>query len=42
MARYVIKRQSPGLFAILFHILMTCLTGGLWLLGLFIWHLLKK
>lgn len=26
----------------LFHVFMTCLTGGLWLIGMIIWYLIKK
>lgn len=27
---------------VLFHLLMTLITGGLWLVVLFIWHVTKK
>lgn len=30
------------LLKLIFHITMTCVTGGLWLVGLVIWHLMKK
>lgn len=35
------KNKKVGLGKILFHLVMTFLTGGLWLLGLIIWKLLK-
>lgn len=27
---------------VLFHLFMTCITGGLWLVGLIIWYIVKK
>jgi hypothetical protein len=27
---------------VLFHLVMTLITGGLWLLGLVIWYMVKK
>ncbi|WNN94557.1 membrane protein [Arthrobacter phage Lewando] len=27
---------------VLFHLIMTLITGGLWLLGLVIWYMVKK
>lgn len=29
------------LVKVLFHVAMTCLTGGLWLIGLIIWKMTK-
>lgn len=34
-------KKKVGLGKILFHMIMTFLTGGLWLLGLLIWKLVK-
>lgn len=30
------------MFKVLVHLTLTVLTGGLWLVGLIIWHIVKK
>lgn len=30
------------MFKVLFHLFMTVITGGLWLVGLVIWYIVKK
>jgi hypothetical protein len=36
------SRRRVGLGKILFHTIMTFITGGLWLVGLFIWFLVSN
>lgn len=35
-------QSRPSIPMFLVHVIMTCITGGLWLVGLIIWHLMKK
>jgi hypothetical protein len=35
-------KTNPSLGAIVLHTLLTLLTGGFWLVILFIWYVLKK
>lgn len=36
------KSNNPSCLALLFHVFMTLITGGLWFIGLVIWYILKK
>ena len=35
-------KSGPSFLMILLHVFLTCITGGLWFLGIVIWWLLKK
>lgn len=35
------QKDTPMIIKVLFHTLMTIITGGLWLLGLVIWRIIK-
>lgn len=34
--------QNPSVLTVLLHVALTFITGGVWLVILVIWHLLKK
>lgn len=36
------RKQGAGFWKIMLHLFLTLLTGGLWLVGLIIWYVVKK
>lgn len=36
------NRNRPSIPMFLVHVFMTCITGGVWLIGMIIWYLMKK
>lgn len=36
------SRKDLKMLKFLFHLFMTFATGGLWLIGLIVWHVVKK
>lgn len=36
------RRRNPSCLALILHVLLTCITGGFWLIVLAIWYMLKK